>query len=281
MLWRHFHNPFFPLFGSIFPSIWVPPVNASDPRFLPRNSWQWLFYPFFWLNDQSFIVSEEKLKDPRFALAYLALAVRSCPIFWRGTDRPSRMVLGLWGFFVVSYCLWLIGFSILRYAIALEVLSGILIWTALRPLFPGKSVLALGVICLGCYAYTKPMGWGRIRFTEALVEAPIPVVPPGSVVFMQGRPLGFVVPYLYRTGTAFISLDGPWPDSAVFSMVQKRVANPQNIFLLTDLVQSQAMAASINAQLGGFDLIYHEASCMPVRSAVQRTIRICSVDRRT
>ncbi len=45
MLWRHFHNPFFPMFGRLFPSPWSLDLAMRDPRFFPRSILQWIAYP--------------------------------------------------------------------------------------------------------------------------------------------------------------------------------------------------------------------------------------------
>jgi hypothetical protein len=275
-LWRHFHNPFFPLFGHVFPSPWAPAMTVEDPRFFPRDAVQWLFYPFFWLQGRGFIVTEEPLRDPRFALVYVALAIRLAAMVGRRTMKPARNVLALWGFFAFGYVLWLIGFSILRYALPLEAISGIIVWTALRPFFQARFVSILCVICLVCYASTGRLSWGRIRYTRALVEAPIPVPPAGSLVFLQGRPAGFVVPYLYRPGSVFISLDTA-PTPAEILAVRQRVRHAQHIFLLTDLPGTPLDMAAANAGLGAFGLNADEASCTPVHSPLRTSIRICGI----
>jgi hypothetical protein len=277
LLWARFHNPFFPVFGSIFPSIWSPPVFVHDTRFFPRDALQWLFYPFFWLQGRSFIASEEPLRDPRFALVYLALAAGLLAIFTRGL-RPPRRIAGLWCFFAITYFFWLIGFSILRYALPLEAISGIVIWTAIRPLVTKSARLAVLIgLCLAVIGFTKPIGWGRIGYAKTLIEAPIPPVSPHSLVFISGEPIGFVVPYLKSRGSAFISLDWLSRDSAEFPHARVLAAKAAAIQLLTNAPLSPAAAAAINARLAPFGLSYSENDCIPIRSPVQKTIRLCQV----
>lgn len=274
LLWHRFQDPFFPVFGSIFPSIWSPAIFIHDTRFFPRDALQWVFYPFFWLQGRSFIVSEEPLRDPRFALVYLALAAGQLAVCTGRMAPPPRKIAALWAFFALGYFFWLIGFSILRYALPLEAISGIVIWTAIRPLLKKSSALPVLIgFCVAVIAFTKPIGWGRIGYGKTLIEAPIPAIVPHSLVFISGAPIGFVVPYLNSRGSAFVSLDWLDPGSAEFPAVRRLAVKAADIRLLTNSVG----AAATEARLARFGLSYSENSCLPVHSPVQRTIRLCEV----
>jgi hypothetical protein len=277
LLWERFRNPFFPFFGSIFPSPWAPVIFIHDVRFFPRDFLQWMFYPFFWLQGHPFIASEEPLRDPRFALVYMALAVALLAAFTRRLPFLPRQVAALWVFFALSYFFWLIGFSILRYAISLEAISGIVICTVLRPIFHNRSPWVLAIICFAAIGFTKPIGWGRIGYDKALLEAPMPEVAPHSMVFLSGAPIGFVVPYLDSQGSSFISLDWLARGTAEFSAVRKRLQHASTIRLLTNVPISNADSTAINARLAPLGLVYSELSCLPVRSPLQQTVRLCAV----
>ena len=274
LLWQHFHDPLFPVLASIFHSPWAVSVSVHDTRFFPRDAAQWLFYPFFWLQGHSFIASEEPLRDPRFALVYLALAAGLLAAFSRRVTF-SRPILGLWAFFAISYFFWLIGFSILRYALPLEAISGIVIWTAIRPLFKAAKPwpILLGV-CVVVLAFTKPIGWGRIGYNKALIEAPVPQLPPNSLVLMSGVPIGFVIPYLNSQGSAFISLDWLIPGSAEARVMQLKAAKAATIRLLTNAPPG---ANAVNARLAAYGLTFAETSCLPINAPVQHGIRLCTV----
>jgi hypothetical protein len=278
MLWQRFHNPFFPIFGSIFQLRWAAPIFVHDVRFFPRSFVQWLFYPFFWLQGQPFIASEEPLRDPRFALVYVALAMGWLAVLARKAAAPPRAVAGLWIFFAISYFFWLIGFSILRYAVSLEAISGLVIWTAIRPLVqkPARSWCLAGLFII-TFVFTKPIGWGRIGYGKTLIEGPTPGVAPHSLVFLSGAPIGFVVPYLNSQGSHFVSLAWLARGSAEFDAVQKLAAGAAAIRLLTNAPPDQTDSAVTNARLAPFGLRYSESTCLPVRSPLQRTIRLCDV----
>ncbi|HEY2133512.1 MAG TPA: hypothetical protein VGH36_11125, partial [Acetobacteraceae bacterium] len=278
-LWQHFHNPFFPLFGRLFSSPWSVGFEMRDMRFFPRDVLQWIAYPFFWLQGRSFVVTETRLGDPRFALAYIALLAAGLRAILPGRPRLDRRVLGLWLFFAVSYLCWLIGFSILRYALPLEALSGIVIATSLRHVATSRfSPRVLALVLLACVAATRPMGWGRIGYDRDLVEAPIPALPRDAVVFEVGAPIGFVVPYLASPWQRFIRPDflpATSPEAAIIRGLVS--AGGRDLFLLTNLPEDASGAAGIAAALAPFELTASDGDCRPIHSPLQRDIRLCGV----
>jgi hypothetical protein len=281
-LWRHFHNPFFPMFGRLFPSPWSIDMDPRDGRFFPRSMLQWIAYPFFWLEGRSFVVTETHLRDPRFALAYIALLAAGLRAILPGRPPIDRRVLGLWLFFAVSYTCWLIGFSILRYALPLEALSGIVMATSLRyvaALRLSPRVLALALALVACVVATRPMGWGRIGYGRDLVETPIPKLPGNAVVFIVGAPLGFVIPYVASPGDRFLRPDFLTATSPESAIIRNVVSGGESIsvFLLTNFPADEAGRAGIAAGLAPFGLSASETDCRPIHSPVQRDIRLCGV----
>ncbi len=285
-LWRHFHNPVFPLLGHLFVSPWSFPVDVHDPRFFPRNVWQWVAYPFFWLQGRSFVATEGHLRDPRFALAYLALlAVALRAALPRvlsgelpGRNRPPASVIGLWLFAATSYLCWLIGFSILRYAVPLEALTGIVLATALRRLRPGwAGPRVLGLVLLACLLATRPMGWGRIAYGRHIVEAPLPVLPARAMVFIIGAPLGFVVPSLATPERRFVRLDFLAGTSPEVAVVHAAIADGTKLFVLTDFPPDAGGAAGLAKALAPLALTVEPADCQPVHTPVEPHVRLCPV----
>jgi hypothetical protein len=280
LLWRQFHNPFFPLFGSVFPSPWAPVIQGHDVGFLPHSLLQWLFYPFYWLQGNRFVVSEEPMRDPRFALVYSALAIRIFGIKWHLAPPLPRNVIAIFAFFLVGFFFWLVGFSILRYAVPIEAMTGIIIWASIKPFFRRNSLLVLCGICAVCLATTEHMQWGRIRYSKSLVEFPVPEIAPHSLVFVSGAPIGFVVPYVNGPDDRFISLD--WlaidsEESPEVLFVRRLILSGTPIRLLTNRIESSQTSVDLEGELARFGLIYSESRCAPIRTAVQKAIRICEV----
>lgn len=273
-LWEHFGNPLFPMLGNLFPKSAVQDISFHDARFSPRTILQWIVYPFFWLQGKSFVVSEEPLRDPRFALAYVALGMRVIAETLKKA-RPNRGVtLALSVFFIVTYILWLIGFSILRYALALEAISGVIVWSVLSELYPRRAgFIALCVLTSFVLVFTKPMGWGRIGYGKSMVMAPIPSVPAHSVVLMAGAPIGFLVPYLNTQSEEFRSLDFIHEGTAEFELTKQALANGSGAELLTN--SGAAKIRSLYPMLAALGLTYSDSDCVSINSPVQNAIKLC------
>ena len=72
-LWQEWGNPFFPFFDTLFAAGRPPAPVGRDPRFLPQGALEWLFFPFTWALSDAPRSSEMEMRDPRVALAFLAL----------------------------------------------------------------------------------------------------------------------------------------------------------------------------------------------------------------
>jgi len=275
-LWVHFGNPFFPMLGGLFRTSTVPRMSFHDPRFMPRNLLQWLFYPFYWVQGRSFVVSEEPLRDPRFALVYLAFGARLSSAVFKRCENLSREISALIMFFVVTYLCWIIGFSILRYVLALEAISGIIIFAALSGLVDRRTYVAvIGAVTIFSLIFTKPIGWGRIGYGKSLIESPVPSLASNAVVLTAGAPLGFVIPYLNAPSSQFSSLDLLKPGTPKFDLIRARIEAGDDAKLLTNA--SDSTLASIFPQLATLGRTFNERDCLPIYSPVQKTIRLCAL----
>ena len=133
-LWNAFGNPFFPYLNQIFRSPYFEPTKIWDPRFIPDSFWKLMTFPFYWTRTASYVVSEPAFRDWRAAIAYVAIVIGVLALaahFWRG--RRVRDVLGetpglplVLAFVVVSYFSWALQFGYYRYAIPLEMPTGVI-----------------------------------------------------------------------------------------------------------------------------------------------------------
>ena len=123
-LWVLYQNPVFPFFNGIFHSPFFNPENWKDVRFFPKNTLQWIFYPFYWMNQETKLSTEIATMDPRLALGYLGVVGLTFGGLIRKRKVPqARLVYSLLGIMVITYLLWLNVYSILRYVIILECFS--------------------------------------------------------------------------------------------------------------------------------------------------------------
>ena len=128
--WHLYRNPFFPLLNNVFKSPYMDPISLVDARLKPTNWLMWFFFPFYWvIKPVSGLAMEPRFADPRWAICFIALPL----LYFRklktkcNTLVQSHLFNSLVVFAVSGYVFWLFFYSILRYAGALEILSGVFI----------------------------------------------------------------------------------------------------------------------------------------------------------
>ena len=207
LLYHRYGNPIMPFLNQIFRSPFVAARGFADTRFLPRNVGMALVYPFYWAVRTRALVSELPMRDPRFAIAYLAvgaLAVRAL----RRRDVGGRGGAVLAVFFAVSFALWEAQFSILRYLGTLELLTGAVVLLALRPLLQRsrmRAQVAWGFValCIVTQAMTVYPDWGRMaRKAPTLVQLPA-LDANAVVVLLDPSPMAYLA-NLLPAGVRFI-----------------------------------------------------------------------------
>jgi hypothetical protein len=232
VLWEHFESPIFPYFNALFRSPYYELSNFIDARFFPRDKYQTLFYPFYFIKEQHF-VSEVGFRDIRLAVCYLLLMLVAFVIFYRGVlaahgrvevrqeirdqKKVRQMALFTGVFFIPSYVLWLKMFSIYRYIVPLELLSPVLIIIILRYIFPFEKVLlriSLTTLTL-IILTTAPLHWGRLPWGESFFDVRIPNIKnlaQATVVMAGYDPLSYVIPY-FPAGTRFVRIQSNFVSS--------------------------------------------------------------------
>ncbi len=196
-------NPIFPLFNQVFHSAWAPAVGGTDRQYLPRDLGQWLFYPLYWLGKNQHIVTEVNFADARYALVGLStLALLTLPWLLRRGRPLDRSIRLLLVFVATAYVLWLCLFSILRYAVPLELLSGLLLLAALQLFAPADAaprrwlVWAMAGAFLLLAGFSRYPGWGHVPYADVAFDVRPPAVERGSLVLVVGQPDAYVIPFL-------------------------------------------------------------------------------------
>lgn len=206
-MYEAYGNPVFPFYNDIFRSPWYYPVNLADLRFLPRSTLQWLAYPFFWAFTPSTLTHEVPLRDPRFALALLAvLAVLVRWFVRRPTDRGvvhgrERLVVV---FFIAAFGLWEWKFSIIRYLAGLELLTGTMLLLAARPWLertpPWRALVVASAVCVSTLGATMLPRPERAAPAREPVDVLFPPIPPdSSVVLLDPAPMAYTAAFAPRT----------------------------------------------------------------------------------
>lgn len=216
-LWLQFGNPIFPWANGLFRSPDFEPESLRDARFVAHGLGDLLAFPFRWMHTNIYLVTELAFREWRPALALLlapaGLAMRAMlmvadPLRVAATRQQARGLGLVLLFAAVSYVLWAVGFAIYRYAVALEMLTGViavgsLLWIVQdRILRISSAALVLAAVTLTSI-YPD---WGRgdhpsagIRpapFGPRYVDVKVPPLPKGSIVLMPSwDPVAYFVPF--------------------------------------------------------------------------------------
>jgi len=214
--WRLYHytgDPLFPLLPGVFHSDLLRGVNIL--AFRPQSLLQYLAYPFYWLRTNT-LVSEIGMADPRFAFAAVAIIAVCCRgLFYRRDPAlqpvlpaSAKLILSYVGF---SYYTWEFLFSIYRYTVAMECLSGLVLLIAIAQYLPLMAAakrpqfLTMVVVYMAITAtvLTHVPFWGRCRYFTATYALLQPIkLEPYSLVVLNGIPLSYVAPLFDIAGVA-------------------------------------------------------------------------------
>lgn len=283
-------SPLFPYFNGIFRSPLLPPESFVDARFGPRTAAQWISLPFaLWHPPQAY-VAESIYRDARFPMvAALALAALAASLLARRRrrswnpaldDRSADAVRFIGVFFVVAFVIWAKLYSIYRYLLAAELVSGILIVALVMVVAPPRARLAaLLAVAILVVASTKPANLGRVKHGKDFLDVALPPVAPGAlVVLTDDAPMAHVLLRL-PADARHVGLDNNIVRAGEASGIRQRAAaivagHPGPIYELasTNAAKERTLAA--------YGLARRDDTCAPVRSNIGwDPMRLCRVDR--
>jgi len=273
LLYRHFGNPMLPYLNQVFRSPFVDPLPFTDGRFFPRGITMALAYPFYWAAQPRALASELLVRDPRFAIAYVALASIAVRALRRRLDGRSgnRSAAMLAVFFSGTFALWEMQFSVLRYLAALELLTGAIVLTALRPWLTRPGIrapvaLAFVALCVGTQAMTIYPNWGRMAAPLPMrASLPTAVEPDAMVVLLDGAPMAYLAdlfPATVRLVGANNNLVRPGGGNLLARQAAAAIRNHEGpLYGLQDQVESPGTA---DRTLAYYEL--RRGPCAPVES---------------
>lgn len=207
-LWWFYQNPVFPFFNGIFHSPFFEPENWKDVRFFPKSTWQWIFYPFYWMTQEARLSTEIATQDPRLALGYLSVVgILAGAIIKKGKLSQGRLIYSLVGLVVGTYLLWLPVYSILRYVVLLEALSILLVAWILRNYLRPVLGMVVGLLLVAlCWCNTVAPDWGHEpfdRYAYVAFSPKFPEVKPNALVVFFGQPMSFAASF-FPPDTQFV-----------------------------------------------------------------------------
>jgi hypothetical protein len=319
-LWQRFGNPFGPIANTIFRSPLFPPTGQRDISFLPDSLAEALAYPLLWAHRSEGVVLEPPLADPRFAVGLAALLLFLVLAAWRWSQRDKdpptawagamaavpaeqvakRAVQTVIAFVLAGYAAWLGVFSILRYAIPIEVLLGIPVWAAARELllaapprhgwvlpagwWRGGATLCLATAFGVCALVTEypahprePFLWEAEPRGTAVVAVSQMELPEGSLVVMLGPAVAFVAPFLAGPKVWFVGSPNPnWAgaaaDPASYAALVLRAVRSHSgpAFVILEFPDDYDQEA---ADVLG--IAFDRASCRPVENNLTKVVQLC------
>ncbi|MEP9351325.1 hypothetical protein [Xanthobacter sp. KR7-225] len=266
-IYKKFGNPIYPFYDGVFKSPLGDGVNGGDLRFIPTTMLDYLIYPLHWAFQSGTQASELAVRDPRLLLLLISSIVLISVHFF---IRPiARTLLFLIVFGIASYVVWLLRFSILRYAVVLEVISGTLIVSSIAIiaflLGLRRSILYFlsGLLAFVLISFTDRPNWGRVPFPDAYSLSMEPV-PDGSIVLLVGRPVAFLAALIPGRDIKYVGIDEwttqPGPRLKVISEMLSR--NDHKLFALFRLGDDQIAA------IGSLGLTLESRECSPVHIAI-------------
>ena len=294
MLYREFGSPFFPYFNSIFRSPWWEPVAWFDSKFGPRNPWQAVAFPIFIMR-HNLLTSEVAFRDYRLAaLLVLGAACLAKYVMQRRNGirddfppgKSSLTPFYAWRmtavFTIVAYLGWIVLFSVYRYLVPLEMLSGPLIVACAIYLAPGRNVRRVLVVLLAIalIGTTRPADWGRLAFGDKYLDVSVPQLPANSLVIVGPfQPMAYAIAF-FRSDARFVSPENNLLHLEQRNRLEARAAeviatHAGPIFALDFRDESR-----IEGVLRHFGLARDMKTCAPIRSNLDSdAMRVCRVER--
>ncbi|MGB9152897.1 MAG: hypothetical protein WCD70_07395 [Alphaproteobacteria bacterium] len=291
---RNFGSPLFPYFNDIFRSPLEPPVSARDIQYVPQTLRDALLTPFIFMHSP-FRVGEIPWRDWRIPLLYVLLPLAIVLRLFFGRNRAPTDALAsrdaaryLLTSFSIAYLVWLLMFSIYRYAVTLEMISPLLIVFAVGMLplkLPTRALVAAFLLAV-VSASVQAGDWGRRTvWLDHFVEAGIPDLGDTShlMILMAGiDPYSHLVPE-FPSQIAFTRIQSnfssPEEDKGINRLIHERVdAHRQQGGRFMMLIPNWQLSGAENA-LSYFDLKLGPEACQSVTDRLDNDtpVSLCPV----
>lgn len=288
-LWQAFGNPVFPFLNDLFQSPYYEPQSIRDTRFLPRDLWQLIAYPLYWTVTGDYVVSELPFRDWRGAMAYGAIAA-ACVMFMAGRTPRKRHPPGasaetrglalVFIFVVASYFCWALGFGIYRYAVVLEMLTGVATMGALIWVFEGRvRIMVATILVMIAAATTVYLDWGRGQYADRYIDVSVPPLPRNSVVLIATwDPVAYFIPFAEPTAQ-YLGIENNYlelsQDNILASEVKRIMRMPGRPKFILSVGDFDG--AKLNRLLRQFDLTLDASPCRLIRSNLQvHALSLCA-----
>jgi hypothetical protein len=294
-VWRHFGNPFFPQFGTVFPSTLAEPVSIGTTAFVPKNILSFVFRPVLMFSNPM-VSSEVPGRPLLWPTCYLlAIGLALLFVFRRkqffspsglNWEPPQRLVL--W-FVLVATLLWAKLFGVYRYTAAIEPLLPLCMvlllsrWrTSARTVSSLNILLWLSIISTVLGAAPN---WGHADWSKSSFRPGSPMNVEGNrpQVIVIGNTWSWLIPFLPKNGS-YASLGTSFNYGRRFEEeVRQRTDKADRVYAVVgqtynwrfDLIDKQ------NKTLKALGILDFDASCKALRWLIkakkhQSDLEMCS-----
>lgn len=206
-MYASYGNPIFPGLNSWFRSPSAAFGDFTDKRFLPASLSEVLSYPFSIAAGQH-PTAENPFADPRLAICLILSGVRCATAIYRQTRAPNTDDMALYRamvFLWAAYLLWVLAFAIERYAVALEIVAGV-ISLEIASSLAGKRFerLACLAVLIGAWSATRPADWWHRPWSNAFQPSiPAPLLDPAAFMIVS-NPDGYWATILPRASRFYM-----------------------------------------------------------------------------
>jgi hypothetical protein len=243
-LWHLYGNPLFPFYNSIFKSPYMLLENFADRRYLPKGLFDQLVFPFFFLFSNRYTNLQNHYQDARFAIIYVLIITIALTflIKWLCTSSKTKRITKkneikpihqfLIIFFVSSFIIWQLKFSILRYTNALELLGPVVIFLLLQFIIQSEYHRILTYILLLVVIVVKmeAIQFGRVTWGPAFFQVHVPkyAFPDNTIILITNlNPWSYLIP-AFPKNTRFVSMNNNFIKPYHSTMYQKEIRQVLN-----------------------------------------------------
>ena len=247
-MYELFGNPLYPIFSDFLNHKYAIGFSR-DTYFLPKNLWEWIFLPFYFFNE-SHQTCELSFRDFRLGVIYILIFIFLIQnIIYRIKLKKNiikRSELFLLGVFILSYLLWLLIFSIQRYTIPLEFLSGTVMCILLYKFFPDriKIIFLLTTVLLSVVIFQTTIyaDYGRISFEKPFNTIDSKINIRKSLIIFYDMPTAYLAPSLGDSNVYIDSPDYFWTSKYALLKKEKLISEYQNSLYIVLLDKNRKLS---------------------------------------
>jgi hypothetical protein len=274
--------------NQIFQSPYFEPTEIVETRFLQHDLSSLIIFPFSWTRLNTYVVTEPAFRDWRAAIAYVGIAVGVGAFAVRSVlnANPQREPLAqtrslrlVFIFVAVSYFVWAHTSGYYRYAIPLELLTGVVTIGALIRFIENRRVrlvVAFTLLAIAAATTVYP-DWGRRPYGDRYVDIHVPPLPPNSVVLIATvEPVSYFIPFA-EPKAQYVGIENNYlrlsQDNKLASKVKQVMQTPgrPKFVLDVDGVKPDALLRQLGLRPGA-------SACQPIRSNLEgHILSLCPV----